>query len=89
MPEVRDALRNTFYDSSATTYLYDFNVFPIVADLCGAERVLFATDYPLLRQGPFLQKVRALGLREETLAAILGGNAARLVAHGEGVSGRS
>jgi predicted TIM-barrel fold metal-dependent hydrolase len=79
MPEVRDALRNTFYDSAATTYLYDFNVFRIVADLCGADRVLFATDYPLLRLGPFLQKVRALGLPEETLEAILGGNAARLV----------
>jgi predicted TIM-barrel fold metal-dependent hydrolase len=79
MPEVRDALRNTFYDSAATTYLYDFKVFRIVADLCGAERVLFATDYPLLRQGPFLQKVRDVGLSEETLAAILGGNAERLV----------
>jgi predicted TIM-barrel fold metal-dependent hydrolase len=89
MPEVRVALRNTFYDSAATTYLYDFKVFRIVADLCGADRVLFATDYPLLRQGPFLQRVRELALPTETLEAILGGNAARLLAHGGETSGRS
>jgi predicted TIM-barrel fold metal-dependent hydrolase len=79
MPEVRDALRNTFYDSAATTYLYDFKIFQTVADLCGADRILFGTDYPLLHQGPFLRRVQALGLPNEMLAAILGGNAARLV----------
>jgi predicted TIM-barrel fold metal-dependent hydrolase len=79
MPEVHAALRNTFYDSAATTYLYDFKIFPIAADLCGADRIFFGTDYPLLRQGPFLERVRALGLPKVTLEAILGGNAARLV----------
>jgi predicted TIM-barrel fold metal-dependent hydrolase len=79
MPEVRDALQNTYYDSAATTYLYDFKIFRAVADLCGADRVLFGTDYPLLHQGPFLRRAQALGLPDETLAAILGGNAARLV----------
>jgi uncharacterized protein len=79
MPEVRDALRNTFYDSAATTYLYDFKIFKTVVDLCGADRILFGTDYPLLHQGPFLRRVRELGLPEETLEAIIGGSAARLV----------
>ncbi len=79
MPEVRDSLRNTFYDSAATTYLYDFKIFPTAADLCGADRILFGTDYPLLRQGPFLRKVRGLRMPEATLQAILGANAARLV----------
>jgi predicted TIM-barrel fold metal-dependent hydrolase len=79
MTEVRDALQNIFYDSAATTYLYDFKVFSIAADLVGSSRILFGTDFPLLRQGPFLQKVRALDLPEPALAAILGGNAARLI----------
>ncbi len=79
MPEVGRALGHTFYDSAATTFLYDFKVFRIVTELCGAERILFATDYPLLRQGPFLERVRALGLPEPALRRILGENAARLV----------
>jgi predicted TIM-barrel fold metal-dependent hydrolase len=79
MPEVKDALRQTFYDSAATTYLYDFDVFHIVTQICGADRVLFATDYPLLRQGPFLERVRALGLPEPALRQILGENVAQLI----------
>jgi uncharacterized protein len=79
MPEVRAALANTYYDSAATTYLYDFRIFQVTAELIGAERVLFATDYPLLRQGPFLDRVRALNLDESDLRRILGENAARLL----------
>ena len=79
MPEVATVLRNVWYDSAATTYLYRFEIFKIVAELASAERILFGTDYPLLRQGPFLQKVRALGLPEPDLGQILGGNAARLI----------
>lgn len=79
MPEVATTLRNTYYDSAATTYLYRFDVFPIVAGIVGASRILFGTDYPLLRIGPFLQRVRALDVPEPALADILGGNAARLI----------
>ncbi|HLH74949.1 MAG TPA: amidohydrolase family protein [Chloroflexota bacterium] len=79
MPEVAIALRNVWYDSAATTYLYHFEIFKIVAELVSADRILFGTDYPLLRQGPFLQKVRALGLPESTLEQILGGNAVRFI----------
>lgn len=79
MPEVRAALANTYYDSAATTYLYDFEIFRASAALVGPDRILFATDYPLLRQGPFLERVRALGLAEPGLRQILGENAARLL----------
>jgi predicted TIM-barrel fold metal-dependent hydrolase len=79
MPEVADSLRQTFYDSAATTFLYKWEVCKLVADICGPERILFGTDYPLLRQGPFLQRVRALGLPETALGQILGENAARLL----------
>ena len=79
MPEVAASLPQTFYDSAATTYLFRFDVFRVVAEICGADRVLFATDYPLLRQGPFLQRFRELGLSEPALSQILGGNAIRLL----------
>jgi predicted TIM-barrel fold metal-dependent hydrolase len=79
MPEVRVALANTYYDSAATPFLYDFEIFRAAADLVGANRILFATDYPLLRQGPFLDRIRALGLAEPWLRQVLGENAAQLL----------
>jgi len=79
MPEVAQSLGHALYDSAATTFLYRFEVFKVVAEICGADRVLFGTDFPLLRQGPFLRRVRALGLPEAELRSILGENAARLV----------
>ena len=79
MPEVKAALANTFYDSAASTYLYDVGIFRATANLVGEGRILFATDYPLVRQGPFLQRVRALGLPDLALGPMLGGNAVRLL----------
>jgi predicted TIM-barrel fold metal-dependent hydrolase len=80
MPEIAAATRNVWYDSAASTYLYDFAIFRHVAALVGPERILWGTDYPLLRHGPFLRRTRAVGLDEAALAAILGENARRLFA---------
>jgi predicted TIM-barrel fold metal-dependent hydrolase len=79
MPEVAASLRNVFYDSAASTYLYRFDVFEVAARIVGAGRVLFGTDFPLLRMGPFLRRVRDLGLPQPVLAEILGANAIRLI----------
>ncbi|HET8628855.1 MAG TPA: amidohydrolase family protein [Thermomicrobiales bacterium] len=78
MPEVAAAARNLWYDSAASTYLYHFAVFPRVAALVGPARILWATDYPLLKQAPFLRRTRESGLDAPALAAILGENARRL-----------
>ena len=79
MPEVRDALRNVYYDTAASTYLYSFDIFSIAARITGANRILWGTDFPLLSQAKFLARVRGCGLEPDDLDAILGGNAARLL----------
>lgn len=58
MPEVRNAAGNVIYDSAASTYLYDDRVFETVTTLVGSDRVMFASDFPVLRQGPLLEKCR-------------------------------
>jgi predicted TIM-barrel fold metal-dependent hydrolase len=50
MPEVSKTLANLAYDSAATTYLYKHVVFEHVMRICGPEKVIFASDYPVLRQ---------------------------------------
>lgn len=79
MPEVAALTRNVWYDAAATTYLYDFAIFRHVAALIGPERILWGTDYPLLRHKPFLRRTRETGLDTDALTAILGANAHALL----------
>jgi len=80
MPEVRDLCRAALYfDTAAVPFLYRPSVYAAVVEAVGADRLLFGTDHPLLRAPRYLDTLRGLGLGEEATAAILGGNAARLL----------
>ena len=79
MPEVKEALRNVWFDSAATPYLYQAEVYERAADLIGEDRILLGTDWPLLGQRRCLDEVKALNLSTQTLKAILGGSAEELL----------
>jgi len=85
MPEVKQALANAFFDTAATPYLYEPQIFSHVSSIIGSDRILFGTDYPLMHQNRVIDQVRSSSLSEEDQAAILGGNAERLLVR----SGRS
>ncbi len=86
--ECRKSLRNVYYDTSASPLLYDRKVFRIAADIVGADRILFGSDYPI-RLYPsqdrepgflrFVEDVKNSGLTENELDQILGGNIERLL----------
>lgn len=78
MPEIRLATANLVYDSGASTKLYRFDVFRSVIDVVGHERVLFGSDYPVLKQRRFLRSVLQAGLNDDELPAILETNARRV-----------
>ncbi|MHB1133055.1 MAG: amidohydrolase family protein [Chloroflexota bacterium] len=79
MPEVRQLLANVYYDTAAGPFLYRDAIFKAAVAAVGAEKLLFATDYPLLGQVRYLARLRGCGLETEALAAVLGGNAERLL----------
>ncbi|MBF8299350.1 MAG: metal-dependent hydrolase-like protein [Dehalococcoidia bacterium] len=79
MPEVRKSLANVYFDSAASPFLYEASIFEKVVSLVGAERVLFATDYPLITQERLLLQVQEAGLTSRARDRILGGNAAALL----------
>jgi uncharacterized protein len=79
MPEVRAATRNVWYDTAASPYLYDPRIYAAAKLLVGAEKLLFGSDYPLLRIRRCARQVEESGLPTQDLDAILGGNAARLL----------
>jgi predicted TIM-barrel fold metal-dependent hydrolase len=65
MPEVAAITTNVWYDTAASTYLYRWGIFRSVLDILGPERVLFASDYPILKQDRFMQKVRGVPWKDE------------------------
>lgn len=78
MPEVAAAAANVVYDSAASTYLYRPQVFRTVLDLVGPHRVMFASDYPVLRQDRFLRRVKEAGLTPEEAGPVFGETARRV-----------
>ncbi len=79
MPEIQRITANVWYDTAATVYLYRQDIFPIVANLVGADRILFASDYGLLRQRRIIEHIAQSGLDEHAVEMVLGGNAQRLL----------
>ena len=82
MPEVAEGLRNVYFDTAASPFLYTPGIFPTVASLVGADRILLGSDFPLLRAGRLLEQVRGSSLSEPEKEAVLGGNAVRLLDRG-------
>jgi uncharacterized protein len=79
MPEVADLCRRLWFDTAAGPYLYAPTAYRAVADLCGADRLLFGSDQPLL---PARRYIDALAQAELTAAErelVMGGNAMRLL----------
>lgn len=78
MPEVARVLANVYVDTAAWTLLYRPSVLRHAADLIGAERILFATDFPLRRYRRELRALEDAPLTADERRRVLGANAAAL-----------
>jgi predicted TIM-barrel fold metal-dependent hydrolase len=79
MPEVREALGNTYFDTAASPFLYRPDIYLEVSRLAGADRILFGSDYPLMPQRRVLNEINNAPLPEQDKAMILSGNARSLL----------
>jgi len=84
MPEVRDTLADTYFDTAATGFLYSPDVYARTIDLVGAERILFASDYPLVSQERALSDLRDAPFDGAARALIEGENARGLLRLSDG-----
>ena len=78
MPEVGAALSNVYFDSAASPFLYQPEIYGVVADVVGADHILFASDYPLMPHSRPLSELASQPLPDCQRRLILGENAARL-----------
>lgn len=79
MPEVAEALANTFFDTAATPFLYQPQIFRHVTDIVGSGKILFGSDYPLLSPKRIMDQLELAELGVEDRDRILGGNAHSLL----------
>ena len=79
MPEIEQITANVWYDTAATAYLYRNTIVPVVAELVGVERILFASDFGLLRQRRIMDYVSQSGLDAGAVENVLGRNAQQLL----------
>ena len=79
MPEVGAGLSNVYFDSAASPFLYRSDIYAQVSDLVGADRILFATDHPLMSPSRPLGEVANAQLTECQRRQVLGENAIRLL----------
>jgi predicted TIM-barrel fold metal-dependent hydrolase len=79
MPEVKKALKNVYFDTAASPFLYSPQVYRQVTQMVGNDRVLFGSDWPLLKPGRLLKEIDSLDLPKETRDLILAGNAQKLL----------
>ena len=73
MPSAHAALTNVWYDTAASPLLYDDRIFALVSRWA-PNKVIFGTDYPLLTQRRFLDRVLSVEIPAEELQAMLAGN---------------
>ena len=79
MPEVKKAMKNVYFDTAASPFLYSPQIYHQVTQMVGDDRVLFGSDWPLLSPGRLLKEIHSLELPQETRDRLLAGNARRLL----------
>ncbi|OGN90883.1 MAG: hypothetical protein A2158_06260 [Chloroflexi bacterium RBG_13_46_14] len=79
MPEVKKTIGNVYFDTAASPFLYSPEIYKRVIDLVGPDKILFGTDYPLLKPGRLLREIDSLDLPENIRRMILENNARKLL----------
>ena len=79
MPEVKKVLANVYFDTAASPFLYSPEIYRQVAQIIGADKILFGSDYPLLSPGRLMEEIKTLNLPEETKSLIFAENVRKLM----------
>lgn len=89
--EVKTSMANVYFDTAASPFLYDPDVYDIANRILGSEKILFGSDYPLLQPDRYFAAMASLDLPLSDQQDICGKNAARILKlnQGSGSSGRA
>ncbi len=77
--EVKEYLKNIYFDTAASPYLYDPAIYRLAIQLVGLDKILFGSDYPLLPPKRYFKEMEEAGLSDNQINKICGVNAAKLL----------
>jgi hypothetical protein len=77
--EVKESLQNVYFDTAASPYLYDSEIYQVAAKIIGVDKILFGSDYPLLPPARYFNEMVQAGLTKIQLEKISGQNAEQLL----------
>ena len=77
--EVREVLKNVWFDTAASPFLYHPDIYGIAGETIGFEKILLGSDYPLLAPGRYFEEMASANLSPKNIHKIAGENAARLL----------
>jgi len=77
--EVKEVFKNVWFDTAASPYLYTPDIYRIAGETIGFEKILFGSDYPLLKPQRYFKEMESAGLSPGSMGQVKGSNAARLL----------
>ncbi|MBN2419746.1 MAG: amidohydrolase family protein, partial [Deltaproteobacteria bacterium] len=70
--EIREILKNVWVDTAASPYLYDPAIYKTAGSIMGYEKILFGSDYPLIKPGRYFRELESSGIAPDDIEKIKG-----------------
>ena len=77
--DVKDSFKNVYFDTAASPFLYDVNIYKYAKEIVGLKKILFGSDYPLLPPARYFDEMKETELTDDEIKKISGLNAAKLL----------
>lgn len=77
--EVKESLRNVYFDTAASPFLYDAEIYKIAEKIIGIDKIIFGSDFPLLPPARYFSEMEQAGLTAIQRKKIGGENARQLL----------
>jgi hypothetical protein len=77
--DVKESLKNVYFDTAASPFLYDPQIYRYAKEIAGLDKILFGSDFPLLKPARYFKELEKTGLSKDQIESICGRNAARLL----------
>ena len=77
--EAPEVLKNVYYDTAASPYLYRKDIYDYAVKIAGVEKIVFGSDFPLLSPDRYFKELSDSGVPEDQANKIKGENALKLL----------
>jgi predicted TIM-barrel fold metal-dependent hydrolase len=77
--EVEEVLTHVWFDTAASPFLYRPDIYKVAGEIVGYDKILFGSDFPLLKPERYFEEMRSAGLSEHQIEEITGKNAEGLL----------